>query len=101
MVVTHGEFISSAWAELEYLSDEEWHELGVAPDKKIRNCHIQIFTRIDPNSGERDEYLRWYKRIDIVNDAEDSGWIEIKRPEFTNEELIEQVSKVDRLFESE
>lgn len=101
LVVTHGEFISSAWAELEYLSDEEWHELGVATDKKINNCHIQIFTRIDPATGKRADYLQWMKRIDIVNDAEDSGWVEIKRPAFTNEDLIEQVSKVKRIFESE
>lgn len=100
LVVAHGEFISSAWAELGYLADEEWHELGLSQDKKIRNCHIQIFTRINPKTGERDQYLRWYKRIDIVNDAQDTGWVEIKRPTFSNEDLMEQVSRVDRLFDS-
>lgn len=100
LVVTHGEFMSAAWAELEYLSDEEWNVLGRTPGKKIKNTHIHIFSRVDPLTGERANYLKWLRRIDIVNDAQDSGWVEIKRPTFSNEELMEQVSRVDRLFDS-
>lgn len=101
LVVTHGEFMNAAWAELEYLSDEDWDQLGSTPDKKINNCHIHVFTRIDPVTGARADFMKWFKRVDIFNNAKETDWIEIKRPTFSNDDLINQVSKVDRLFDSD
>lgn len=98
LVVTHGEFMSAARAALEYLSDEEWIEADSDEEKKIRNTHIYHYSRISPESGAEGSYIGWVRKTCPWLDSEAAEWELIVRHRFTNEQLLEQVAKVEPLL---
>lgn len=90
IVVTHGEFMSAARAALEYMSDEDWVKADDDPTFKIENTHIYHYSRLDPNKEIPGKYLSWRRTICAYKETE-SGWAEIKRRRYSNQDLLEQV----------
>lgn len=90
IVVTHGEFMSAARAALEYMSDEDWIHADDNPAFKIENTHIYHYSRRDPVTKEAGKYLTWRRDV-CPYKSMDSGWTEITRNGYSNDELLEQV----------
>jgi len=97
IIVTHGEFMWSARAELEYMTDEEWVLSDKDSSQKIHNSQIIHYTRNNFQSGETEKYIGWLRSICPWKGI-DTKWLPIKRKRFSNEELLEQVSKIEPVF---
>lgn len=69
------------------------------PQDHIDNGHILIYTRQDPETKRLAPHLNWMKSISPSNPkANRDEWEEIIRPTFTNEDLLEAVSKVPQII---
>ncbi len=88
IVVSHGEFIDACRAELEYLNDDEWDEVSKDVNYKIYNAQVLHYSRIDPASGERSSYLRWFQNVCPWNENPKEEWSVIERKSYSNEELL-------------
>lgn len=100
LVVTHGEFMWAARAELEYMTDEGWILADSDPAQKIHNTQVIEYTRIDPNTATQGAYTNWVRSINPATPKEGTGWRLIERTRFTNEELIVQVEAVKPIIVS-
>lgn len=98
LIVTHGEFMWSARAELEYMSDEEWLSADKDPSQKIHNTQVIEYRRSDPHTGEQDKYVRWVRSICPWMKHISFDWTQIDRKRFSNEDLLTQVNKVSPLI---
>jgi len=98
IIVTHVEFMWAARAELEYMTDERWVELERDPSQKMNNTQILQYSRKNPVTGEIRKNFGWRRSICPWKDSIDAEWIPIERKRFTNEELLEQVNKIEPVF---
>lgn len=94
LVVTHGEFMWAARAELEYMSDMEWLAADKDPTQKIHNTQVLQYTRLDPASEVQNQYLHWVRSVCPWMQEVGFEWTEIDRRRYSNEELLDQVSEV-------
>lgn len=94
VVVTHGEFIIAARAELEYITDEQWIASTLNPSHKIYNAQVIHYTRLNPNTGETIPYFGWVRSVCPWMDGVDTGWEPIERIKYSNEDLLEQVDDI-------
>lgn len=99
IVVTHGEFMWAARAELEYMSDETWLAADKDPAEKIHNTQVIHYSRIDPETGARSHYLNWRRSVCPWKQDHDTGWVKIHRQTYNNDQLLEQVSEVNPIIE--
>ncbi len=98
IIVTHVEFMWAARAELEYMTDEQWVELEKDPSQKMGNTQILHYSRRNPISGEAGKNIGWRRSTCPWKDNIKTEWIPIERKRFTNEELLEQVNKIEPVF---
>jgi len=101
IVVTHGEFMWAARAELEYLTDEQWVLADRDAAQKIHNTQVIQYSRVDPESGAPEKYLSWQKSVCPWKDEAAKDWNPISRRKFSNSELLEQVEEIKPLVNSE
>jgi broad specificity phosphatase PhoE len=101
IVVTHGEFIWAARAEIEYMTDEGWVLSDKDPLQKIYNTQVLQYSRTDPKIGTTGKYIGWKRSICPWKENNSVQWSMIERNRFTNEELLEQVRTVNPLSSSE
>lgn len=95
VVVTHGELMWAARAEIEYMTDEQWVRSDKDSSQKIHNAQVLEYSRTDPASGVTGKYLGWQRTVCPWKDQTASEWTAIVRKRFTNEELLEQVNKIE------
>ncbi len=88
-VVCHGEVMWSFRIRIERMSQERFRELHLSknPADRIHNCEVLHYTRRNPVSGKLDRHANWMRRIRPFEDAWTTGWQEIVRPRYTNEDL--------------
>lgn len=99
VAVTHGEWIWAARLALEYLFNEEWEAKDDDPNEKIHNCQVVHYSRINPETHERANYLRWMRSVDAGSGEIGPGtWRESSRRVLSNEELLQQVEQLPRLW---
>lgn len=99
IAVTHGEWIWAARLALEYMFNEEWEQLDGDPNEKIHNCQVVHYTRVNPDSGETEPYLKWMRSVDAGNGEQGTGeWRESSRRLLSNQELLAQVEELPRLW---
>ena len=94
LVVTHGEFMWAARAELEYLTDEQWVLSDKDPEQKIHNTQVLHYSRVHPQSGATEKYLSWQKSVCPWMENGDAAWNQIRRERFSNRDLLEQVNEI-------
>lgn len=94
IVVTHGEFMWAARAELEYLTDEQWVLAGKDATQRIQNTHVFHYSRTHPESGVTEKYIGWQKSVCPWKKETGSKWTQIIRKRFSNEDLLEQVNEI-------
>jgi broad specificity phosphatase PhoE len=103
VVVTHSDFMWAAMLSIERWSDEEFVEKEGNPDNKIQNCEAIHYTRVNPETGEFANDLRWVKRsYPALSNSESAsgkaaswtiettGWKFIDFAEFSDEQLLEK-----------
>lgn len=97
-VVCHGEVIEAFRILLErahHMDYMDWDQSG-DPIYDIHNGQLVHYTRTDPVTGVIHPYLNWYRMIYPASpNRQDTDWFEVKRPRFTNQELLEFARRVD------
>lgn len=94
LVVTHGEFMWSTRAELEYMSDSEWLSSDKDPRQKIHNTQVLDYSRIHPETGEQQKYTSWVRSVCPWMKGVGIEWMPIERQKYSNEDLLAQVEAV-------
>lgn len=104
VVTTHGEFIQAILVFFERWSDEDFIEFDSDPNRKIHNCSVVHFTRIDPVTGELARKLKW-RRIAYPVQTEDNTWsmfvepwVEFDRKYYTSEALLTGIEQYPHMF---
>jgi broad specificity phosphatase PhoE len=94
LVVTHGEFMWAARAELEYLTDEQWVLSDKDPEQKIHNTQVIHYSRVHPESGATEKYMSWQKSVCPWKEETNPQWNHITRKRYSNDDLLEQVNEI-------
>jgi NAD+ kinase len=94
VIVCHGEVMRAFRVLLERMPQQDFRDLALSKEKEhaVYNCEVFHYTRRDPETGNVAEHANWVRRI-RPNESPvwNTGWFEIKRPRYTNEELLEIV----------
>jgi broad specificity phosphatase PhoE len=94
VIVCHGEVMRAFRVLLERMPQQEFRDLALSKEKEhaVFNCEVFQYTRRDPETGNIAEHANWVRRI-RPNESPvwNTGWFEIKRPRYTNEQLLEIV----------
>lgn len=103
IVVCHGEVIYAVKMSLERLTEEAYRALMDSDDQstKIYNGQIFHYTRHDPGTGKLARHANWVRTIRPLDPDFPTDWREIKRPKYSNEDLLEMVSRIPRMVNSD
>lgn len=101
VIVCHGEVMWAWRFVLERMSVQRWAELerSKEPGVKIFNCQILHYTRRNPKTGMLSDHLDWMRSVspaDMTNSG--TGWKDIVRKRFSNEDLLAIAEEVPMLF---
>ena len=102
ILVCHGEVMWTFRVLLERMPQQQFKELHLSKDPKVRvhNCQIIHYTRRDPQTGELHAHVGWMRTIRPVSDPVwISPWQRIERKRYSNEELLEIVEGYPRVLE--
>ncbi len=101
IIVCHGEIMWAFRTMLERMSQERYFELHTSPKStdKIHNCQYLHYTRRNPETGRLADTLDWVRMVrPASNPVWESGWQHIERRRYSNEELMEQVERQERML---
>ncbi len=99
VAITHGEWMAAARLILEHMLNEQWEEGHKDSSTWIQNCQVNHYTRLEPNTGIQAPDYKWVRYVNAGLPDQDQGeWQEITKPALSNEELLDQVSKIPRLW---
>lgn len=102
IMVCHGEVMWGFRVLLERIPQEAFIELDSSDDEKnrIHNCQVIQYSRKNPKTGEISPYLNWFRSVcPWDTKLSDNKWREIKRPRYSNENLISRVRKSKRIID--
>jgi broad specificity phosphatase PhoE len=96
LVFSHGEYIEALWAEVEHMNTERQIKFFQSDAGDIKNCQVVEFSSINPAGGKYTGKMHW-----VRSSCPQAGifplWSAIERPEFTPEQLLEQVRRYPNL----
>jgi NAD+ kinase len=101
IMVCHGEVMWAFRVMLERMPQERYRELHESKDSadRINNCQIHHYTRRNPVTEKLAKYANWMRTIrPTSNPIEVSDWQEIKRPVYSNEDLLESLQHYPRIL---
>ncbi|MDP3963986.1 MAG: phosphoglycerate mutase family protein [bacterium] len=99
IVVCHGHVMRALQLELGNLGHDDFIRLDASEDMpdRIRNCQILWYTRRDPDTGKiREPRIVAVRSICPWDPKGDYGWRKIERRRYSNDELMEEVSRYPR-----
>ncbi len=103
IAVTHGEMIDVARFVLERMTPEAWLEDNKMPERKISNCQVLHYTRVNPITKEMADQLRWFRSVcpwDESRSWNNGEWMAIQpRQKYSDAELLDAVEKFPPLLE--
>lgn len=91
IIVCHGEVMRAFQVLLERMSQQRFKDLYLSKDQKhrIHNAQILHYTRRNPITGALAKHANWMRMVRPTDDPVwSSGWEEIRRPSYSNEELL-------------
>jgi NAD+ kinase len=101
IMVDHGDVIMAKIILLEKINVvryEEIRRIGKTLDK-IHNCQVIIYSRKNPRTGKIGPYLDWKLSVCPWNlKLSRNKWQKIKRPVFSNEDLLAEVELTPRII---
>ncbi len=92
LIVTHGDLLWSARGIFESLTDDQWEELYDDADGRIRNGQVLHYSRVNPETGEVEDLINWFRTIHYETGVTD--WQHIRPLTYTNGELLEHMEKL-------
>lgn len=95
ILVCHGEVMWAIRVRLERMSQRRFKELHLSKDPahRIHNCQIIHYSRRAQGTGELSKYANWMRMIRPTdNPVWTTGWTQIERPNYSNEDLLNTVS---------
>lgn len=100
IVVCHGMVMSGFMIRIERLTPYQFLQKSEfkATRDRIRNCQIIHYSRRDPETNQISSRADWVRSIcpwDLENSRTD--WREIRRPSFSNEDLLKLVEEFPRI----
>ncbi|MEY2665373.1 MAG: hypothetical protein RLZZ480_478 [Candidatus Parcubacteria bacterium] len=101
IMVCHGEVMWAFRVMLERMPQERYRELHESkdPTDRINNCQIHHYTRRDPTTNRLAKHANWMRTIrPTANPIEVTPWMEIKRPIYSNEDLLESLEHYPRIL---
>lgn len=104
VVVCHGEVMWGWRFLLERMSVDGWTEQqrSKQPGAKMHNCQVLHYSRRDPVSGELSDHLDWMRSVSPADASNDGpGWQQIRRPRYSNKELLAIAQGAPPLFPGE
>lgn len=101
LLVCHGEILWAFRIRIERLTVSQYLELDRSKDPKdhFHNCQIIHYSRVDPKTEKIGNHMNWRRIVcpwDMSLSSND--WQKISRPIFTNESLMAEVNKVNRVL---
>jgi broad specificity phosphatase PhoE len=100
IIVCHGEVMRAFRVAIER-STARFHDLEKQrPYGYTHNCQIHHWSRRDPTTGDLGTYLNWFRSVcpwDLSLST--NTWEKVKRPRYSNEELMAQVEALPRLVQ--
>ncbi len=99
-IVCHGEVMRAFQVRIERLSQERFRELHLSEnsDDRIHNCQIIHYSRRNPKTKAVEPYCNWVRMVrPTVSPAWDTGWRQITRSQYSNEDLLAIVSQVESM----
>ncbi len=95
VVVCHGRVMRALQLGLESLSRDDFVRLDKSknPAERLLNCQIHWYTRRDPETFSEHPHFVAVRSVCVHGLKGDYGWRRIKRPTFSNEELMEEVRR--------
>ena len=102
IIVCHGEVMRAFRVLLERMSQQRFKELYLSKSKEdgVFNCEIMHYTRRNPDTGIVEDHANWLRRIRPNEELVwNTGWESIKRPRYSNEELLEIVEQTPSVLE--
>lgn len=99
IIVCHGEVMWAFRLRLERMSQERWLELDTSDcsHDKIYNGQIIHYSRRDPNGSAIAKHLDWMRMVRADDESFSRTWKPVIRARYSNEELLEVVSRTQRL----
>ena len=100
ILVTHEDVMWAARFMLERMTQEQWRGLLLSDDPcdKIHNGQVLHYTRRDPLGGDCADTFSWVRTACPRARAQGrEEWRHIEPARFTNDELLEDVARVERL----
>ena len=102
VLVCHGEVMWAFRVLLERMSQERFKELHDSqnPADRIYNCDILHYSRRNPHNGQLEKHANWMRHIRPTDPTASVvvDWTEIKRPRYSNEELLSNLEQYPRLL---
>lgn len=101
VIVCHGEIILPYRVRLERMTQSRYYKLTRSknPFDRIHNCQILHFTRRNPRTGEQAGHLNWFRSVCPTDlSLSRNEWEIIKRPKFTNKQLLAEIERVPRII---
>ncbi|MFC1598624.1 histidine phosphatase family protein [Patescibacteria group bacterium] len=103
ILVCHGEVMWGLRVILERMTPDKFVRLDKSknPKHRIHNCQILHYTRKNPRTGIIQPYFGWVKSVcptDLSRSI--NKWQAIKRPKFSNQELLDFVEKNPRIIDN-
>ena len=93
IIICHGEVLRAFQCRLERMPQARFKELTFSEiyEERIHNCQIIHYTRRDPqNKRKLGDYMGWTRWIRPTDTpVTTSGWTTIRRPRYSNEQLLE------------
>lgn len=99
VIVAHGETMWCFRLLLERMSEERFNTLDASKNSfdRIHNCQILHYKRHDPVDGDAASYTHVRSICPWDTTRSSNEWMPIKRPSYSNDELLAYVSKTERL----
>lgn len=102
LIVCHGEVMEAFRVVLERMTHYDYAEWTNSDDprERIHNGQVFHFTRRHPQTGEVSDYPNWWRSISTSDlSLCDPRWREIRRPRFSNADLLSLVERTPRLID--
>jgi len=97
IISCHGEVMLALKVRIERMSQVRFKELVFSEQSndRIYNCQILHYTRRNPDTGRLAPYAGWVRSVrPTENPIWDTGWQEITRPRYSNQDLLNIVGRI-------
>lgn len=104
IIVCHGEIMWAFRVVIERITLHDYIALNNSanPFDCIHNCQIIHYSRVDPKTEIQAKYLSWVRSIcPWDQNLSTNDWQQIKRPSFSNEQLLKFVKKTARVIDNQ